>query len=210
MDARLYKGGFGVGSFTQTAGTVITAVIPPGGAGAKTRLTKLVYTSGSTAHSLNVMKSQHKALTTAAAAASQADIVLDDVSTINEADGGTTTETLAANDWVVVKHTDGTYGEYKVSSVSSLTVTLTSNLVKAVDSGAPVWKMYEPSRPASGKGFAAQVFKPPVSATTSIGSEHSFAAVAESPDDNQPLLIHSDNGTAAGTILLASGIYAKV
>ena len=136
--------------------------------------------------------------------------MLADVTTINEADGGTTTETLAGSDYVVVKHTDGTYGVYIVSSVSSLTVTLTTNLSKAVDSGAPVYKMYELARPATGKGFPAQVFKPAASALTSLGSESADMAVAESPNKSEPLVVHSDNATAAGFLHLVQGVYSTV
>ena len=209
MDARIYKGSFGVGSVTATAGTAFTAVIPPGGSRDKTRITKLAYTSGGTAHALNILKCQHKTAATSAANASQADIVLDDVSTVNEMDGGTTTETLAASDWLVIKHADGSFGAYSVSSISGSTVTLASNLVKAVEAGAPVYKMYETSRPASGKGFPAQVLRPTVSVTTTFGSENVEAAVAVS-NFGEPLLIHSDNPTAAGTLLYAQGVYSTI
>jgi hypothetical protein len=209
MDARIYRGGFGLGSVTASAGTAFTAVVPPGGAREKARITKFVYTAGNTAHSVNVLKCQGKTSASAAASASQADIVLEDVSSVDEYDGGSTTETLAASDWLVIKHTDGSHEAYSVSSISGSTVTLASNLVKAVDAGAPVFKMYELARPSSGKGFPAQVFIPPASATTSIGSENPEAAVAVSRF-GEPLLIHSNNASHQGTLVLVQGVYSSV
>lgn len=209
MDFRIYKGSFGVGSVTASAGTAFTAVIPPGGPREKARITKLIYTAGNTAHSVNILKCQHKTMTTAAANASQADIVLDDLTSVDQANGVLTTETLAASDWLVIKHSDGTFGAYSVSSVSGSTVTLSSNLVKSVDANATVYKMHELARPASGKGFPAQVLVPPASATTSIGSENPHAAVAVSRF-GEPLLIHSDNSSHAGTLVLVQGVYSSI
>lgn len=209
MDARVFKGGFGVGSVTATAGTVFTAVVPPGGSRDKVRISKMIYTAGNTAHSVNVLRCQHKSVTTAAAAASQADIVLDDVTTIDNPNGSTSTETLAASDWLVIQHSDGSFGAYSVSSVSSLTVTLSSNLVKAVASGAAVYKMHELARPASASGFPAQVFLPPASATTTIGSEYAESTLVVSRF-GEPLLIHSNNATHAGTLVIAQGVYTTL
>jgi hypothetical protein len=81
--------------------------------------------------------------------------------------------------------------------------------VKSVDANATFYKMYELARPASGKGFPAQVLVPPASATTSIGSENPHAAVAVSRF-GEPLLIHSDNSSHAGTLVLAQGVYSSV
>lgn len=209
MDARIYKGSFGVGSVTASAGTAFTAVIPPGSVRERARITKLVYTAANTAHSVNILKCQHKAIATATANASQADIVLDDLTSVDQANGTTATETLAASDWLVIKHSDGTFGAYSVSSVSGSTVTLSSNLVKSVDANATVYKMYELARPASATGFPAQVLRPPASATTSIGSENVEAAVAVS-GYGEPLLIHSDNASHAGTLVLAQGVYSSI
>lgn len=211
MDSRLYKGSFNAqGTRTQTLGTPIICLCPPK-ANAYTRLLQLVYESAGTAHTVSVLRAQNKVLTSAAASAGQANLTLTDVSTIKNMDGSEATENLAANDILVWKHADGSYGFGLVSSVNTTTkvVTMAANLDKAVASGAPVWKMHEPSRSPAVSGIHAIDFLTKASTANTFGgvgsADHSIASSLEM---NSPLIVYSANGTAAGVLRDCFGVYA--
>ena len=108
MDARLFKGSFHVGSKTATAGTVFTGLIPPKPQ-AYAKIARMVYTTAGTAHTLSVLKAQGKTTTTAAQAASDTALTLSSISLAYDENGASLSENLAASDYVVVQHTDGTW-----------------------------------------------------------------------------------------------------
>ena len=132
------------------------------------------------------MKSLGTTTLSAAAASGQTDIVL-------TADPGS----IATNDYVIMDNA-GTWELGKVSSVSTLTVTLTGNLTNAQASGTTVYFMGAPA------DTGHVPLKPTVSVTTEYSS--AFSGLISSVRGG-PLMLHSDNATGAGTIELAVGAY---
>lgn len=207
---RSILGRFTVPYQTQTADTIIADVIPPK-SGLYTVLNTVAYTNSSTAHTLTVMRSQGSTTTTAAAAASQAVINVASLSLAKDMAGNSLAEDLAANDFLVIAHSDGTYGVYKISSISSLAITLTSNLTQAVASGAIVYGMYELGRTT---GIKHLQFTLPASATTYLpnnpsGNGSGELGIAQSKGVSEPLVVHSGNATAAGKLLYAQASYQR-
>lgn len=200
------KGSFGYKRVTQTAGTVITRLIEPAMRGAKTRLTQLSYVSGGTQHTLTILKALARTTVTAVQAASDTA-----VSVASKAFRG---DTVAASDYIVIQHNDGTFGAYLVSSVTNLTFTIPS-LAAALAIGNFVWILG-----ATGEAEHV-VLSPLVSALTryqdSLGGiacsgyrSVSGGTVYQRSGNDDPLLIHSNNATAAGVIESASGYYGSV
>ena len=181
---------FSYGKVTQTADTVITRTIPPS-YNAFTHITNLKYTAAGTAHTVTVMRPLAAPTTlTSAAAASQA--------VINVA---ALAGSLAANDYLVIEKPDGTYHTGIVSSVSTLAVTLTANVPSGgFASGAKVWNL----------GVAADhtnlVFNGIASATTTYNDY--VSSVAATVFKEQPMIVYSNNATAAGTLENVSGGYS--
>lgn len=194
MIAGLFSGSFNYGTVTQTLGTVITRGIAPM-RGNLTRLTTLHYVSLGTAHTLTVLKSLGRTTLAAAAAASQAVVVL-------RSDPGPSTNLLATSDYCALRQNDGTMLFGTVTWVlGTLTATFGSNLTAAASAGSDFWMF----------GVAADqtdyTFKPTVS-TRTIYSDP-ISGIMTSGNVDEPLLIYSNNATAAGVIDLAAGYYAK-
>lgn len=209
FDRRNLKGRFSIGSKTETAGTVILGLIPPKSNG-RSVLSLMRYTTAGTAHTLSVLRSQGSTTTTASAIATATSLILDSVAPAKDSEGVSLAENLAANDYIVVEHADGTHGAYLISAVDTGTKTVTINaLAKAVDSGAPVYAMYEVAR---------TVGIPSIQLTTVVSSTEDFPAagtdpelgIASSHNKNEPLLIHSNNITAAGTLRYATACYTDL
>ena len=187
--------------FHQTAAiaTPIVQTVPPV-SGLKPILTSLVYTAGTTAHDLVFMRSLNRVKTTAAAAAAATTLVLDSVTFAGQ--------TIAANDYVVVQHSDGTYSHYLVSALAVLTITI-NTLSKAVVSGAPVWIM----------GAPAETYHSTLKSIASTRQDFSdyLAGIAQGGFDDgtsysrsglgDPVMIYSSNATAAGTLNRGSVYY---
>lgn len=184
---------------TQTAGTVILQLIPPM-ADLIARLTSLVYTAGTTAHDLIFMRARGQVKTTAASAASATTITVDSTSFSGE--------TIAANDYLVVEHGDGTYGAYLVSSVAALVVTINA-LAKAVNAGAKVFVMGAPGDAAHStlKSIASTriEFADYVSGIAQGGFEDGTAYARTGRGD--PVLIYTTNATNAGTLNRGAASY---
>lgn len=177
---------------TQSSGTPIIQVIPPQ-TSRKAKLTSLVYTAGATAHDLIIMRAGNKVLTTAAQSAAGTTLVLDSASFVGQS--------IASGDYLIVQHSDGTYGAYLASGLSTLTVTIGA-LAKNVSSGAPVWIM----------GSISEAWHSTLKsiASTRLTLEDAVSGIAESGWDDgtsyargglgDPLMIYSANGTNAGTL----------
>lgn len=209
MDARIFKGSLEVrGAKTQTAGTAITQLIQPR-SGSFVRVNKIGYTSGSTAHTLQFLRSQGSTVTTAASAAGDSTITLSSTSPITS-DFADASETLAANDYLAVQSTDGSYELVKVSSVSGQVVTLAATLAKAVASGAKVYAFYELARAATAAGRPAILFYPTASALSTMGGESPEAAIVDGDAAGAPVMLHSDNATAAGYVQYVAGVYSRI
>jgi hypothetical protein len=205
MLSPIFKGSFDKKRKTETAGTEILQVIEPSMKGAKSRITSVIYTCGSTAHTLSLMKALAKTTTTAAKVATDTTLPVTSASFLNQ--------TIAANDFIVVKHTDGTYGAYKVSGISSLTLTINA-LSADVAAGSPVWVMG-----AIGEAEHRQIlviasvmnqFRDPTGGlcTTGYRSVYSGTVYKRSGNDD-PILVHSGNATAAGVLEAVSGYYGS-
>jgi hypothetical protein len=197
-------GGNGHGKVTQTAGTVIQQLVPPY-IGAITRLTRFSYTAAGTAHTGTVMRPIGSTTFTAAAAASATVVNL-------TADPGTATNGIAANDYVAIRETDGVTRAYKVSSVSTLAVTLASGLVAGVaastaTSPSKLWFFGITTDTDPATGLAHPSFTLTASAT--VTEADSDGGVVASVAADQPLLFNSDNGTAAGTLVSTRWCYTK-
>lgn len=205
MDARLARGVFNTGAVTATAGTAFYGAIPPK-AGAYSRVLRCTYLSGGTVHTLQFLRSQGQTVTTAGTASNGTTLTLASITLAKDQHGVSLAEDLAANDYVVVQHTDGSWGAYKISSVSGLVITI-NNLAKAVDSGAVVHGMYEISRTTG---------HPSIQLLTVASTAYTFETVdpvggiASSAGTNEPLMYYSNNATAAGFINQLTAIYSRV
>jgi len=188
---------------TQTAGTVITQLIPPSpSVSQKVRLTKIVYTPGATVHNLILMRAAEQVLTTAAAAASATTIVVDS--------SGFAGQTIASGDYLVVEHADGTCGLYLASALATLTVTINA-LSKAVNSGARVWIL----------GSISETWHSTLPTVASIRNDFAepIGGLAQSGWDDgtsyardgrgEPMVIYSANATNAGTLNHGTAIYTS-
>jgi hypothetical protein len=193
-------GAFHFFTTTAAANTPFTQLIPPGGASSRTRLTKLVYTPAATAHNLILMRAGNRVLTTAAAAAAATTIVVDSASFVGQ--------TVASGDYLVVQHSDDTWGLYLASGLSTLTITINA-LTKAVNSGAVVFIL--------GSISEAWHSTLPTIASTRNDFAEPFTGLAQSGWDDgssyardgryEPLTIYSANGTNAGTLNHGSALY---
>jgi hypothetical protein len=186
-------GGNVAAGITATAGTVITVVAPAHRQG-RTRVTKVSYTGTGTAHTLTAMRPLSRTTLSANAAASQAVINL-------TGDPGTLfspANVIAANDYLVIRHDDGTFGVYKVSSVSTLQITLTGNLSVACSAGATVWFLgiTTDTDPATGLAHPAWTLGTTTNSLTGDGD-----VLVNSHQEDSPILLYSNNATNAGTFI---------
>lgn len=204
-NALLGFGGNGSGGFTQTAGTVIRYLVPPDSRGF-TRITKLVYTCGSTAHTVTCLRPLGKTTVAAAAASGQTDFVLTANPGTTAAYGGISNG-IAANDLVAIRTaSDGITRLYTVSSVSTLTVTLSGNLTVALAADDDVWFFGITTDTDGRTGAAHPALLPPASATTSY--EDREGGVVASMAKDEPILVNSNNATNAGTLAQVSYCYS--
>lgn len=186
-------GGGGFGKLTQTADTVISRLIPPR-SGAVTRLTKLVYTAQGTAHVVTVMRAiGTRVKLTSGASTSQAVINV-------SANPGPSGNALAANDYLCLRHDDGVYRLHLVSSISSLAVTLSSNLTVVASANQPVWMFGVAADTDPNIGEAHNSLRGVASQTTTYEDAPDGAGLFASHDPFEPILVQSNNATAAGTL----------
>lgn len=218
----------GYGKLTQTAGTVITRLVAPR-EGSFTRLLSVWYTAGATAHTLTVMRPLGKTTASAAAAASQAviNITADPGDYDNYGVISTANNLIAANDFCVYQTADGNYVVDTVSSVSSLAITMTTNVPTAtVLAGAPFWffGIITDTNPAD--NLAHPQFNLYANITTYFGTDAGEAqmgfigtipginlasATAAWPltGKNEPMILHSGNATNAGTLEKVTALYSS-
>lgn len=192
-------GGNSLGRVTQSSGTVINRLVPPR-RGAFTRVTKIVYTAAATAHTLTAMRSLGTTTLSAAAAASQAVINL-------TADPGPSGNGIAANDYLAIENDDGTVFLDTVSSVSSLAITMTTNLATALSAGQRVW-FFGVAANTDPKLLAAHTAFTLTASVTTTYSEPVVGVIA-SHEENEPILLQSNNATNAGTLEQVTWIHTK-
>ena len=201
---------------TQAAGTIITQVIP-GRGNKRIKIRTIRYTSAGTAHTITIMTPLNVVKTSAAAAASQAVIVL--VSDPGSYTGKTTANNLiGVSDFLVIKNaTDGVQTLVQLhgstapvtNADGTVTVTLLANLAAAVPAGADVYFMGAIGDTNPHTGAAHQTLAPTVSTTTDFPLNTSLAtdAVAVCSMLGGPVVVHSGNATAAGTFNNIAGTY---
>lgn len=217
-------------ALTDTAGHKLTVLVPPR-KNSFTRLLSILYTVGTTAHTLTVLREKARTTTTAAAAGGQAVINLAaDPGKLLKGPNGTASSVadrgIAANDWLAFELADGTFWFDQVASVSTLAITLQTNLpsgtalTNPVLAGAVVWffglpgdqnpldvatvtsKGATPTATASAHpvfdAFAAASGTQQIT-LGGIASED-VAGLCRSPVPYSPILVQSNNATVAGTI----------
>lgn len=208
----------GYGKLTQSAGTVITRLVEPT-RGAFTRLTSVWYNCSTTAHTLTVMRPLGLTTFSANAAASQA--VVNVAADPGDYSNTTVSDNLiAASDFVVYESAySGRYVLDTVSSVSSLAITLTTNLpTGGVVAGGKFWffGIITDTNPAD--GLAHPQYTLPASTVTYLGTdagEGMFGFVGTIPGTTgsnltgmyEPIIVHSGNATAAGVLEKVTAIY---
>lgn len=184
------SGTFAFGQLTATAGTIIRRTIAPK-PGRKPVITKAVYTNSTTAHTLTCMQSLAQTTVASAAAAGQAVVNF-------TADPGS----IAANDVCVIQKPDGTYETMQVSSVATLAITMTTNVpTGGFAAGAKIHFMgVAADHSANGQ------LTLPVSVTTTYSDAEGgvFGGAVDAP-----LVVESNNATAAGTLLQLTGVYVN-
>lgn len=173
------------GTKTAAAGTEFTRVIPSR-PGLRARASGFIYTAGTTAHTLTFMVTLDQTSIASEAASGQAVIVASRVPTAPDG------SSLAAGDWVIVAHEDGVWTDYKVTSISGFNITLTANLAKKVLKDSALFFM---GAPADHDGRAFTIL---ASQTLSMYGADNKLCAATAMVDNQPILVHSNNITAAG------------
>ena len=156
---------------------------------------KLSYTNSTTAHTLSFLKHYAKTTLSSAAAAGQAVVNI-----TADAAASLTPGAIAAGDVLVIQKPDGTWHTGQVSSVSTLAITLTANVpTGGFNSGATVFFM----------GAAADVvgtgdFALAASATTALSDTE---AGVYSGNEDGPLVVESNNATAAGTLDFLNAVW---
>jgi hypothetical protein len=190
---RLFKGAFHYGVTTANAGTAFLRLVEPR-RNSKARVTSMNYRSGSTAHTLTVMKPVAVTVAPEGADADQDEILLETGSPF-------TGEALAASDYLAWENANGGFNFGVVASLAGNVVTLAANVPIAIPAGALVWAFYEVGRSAH------QVHSPAASTTTLFSD--AISGVAEPNNFYQPLLIHSNNATAQSWLVNVSGYHAK-
>ena len=193
---------FNLPSATATSGTAIRKIIP-GVANSITRINNLIYTSGSTAHTISILRPV--ATTTADTTTASGGTIINVTSAVTmKAPNSITPELITAGDYLAWVDSTGKFQFDTVFGVASNALTMTATL--SISAGQTIWIFGELARATH------LTFSPPVSATTVMP----LAAQGGIPgqlDSNSragvgdPLIVYSTNVTAAGTIVSVSGEY---
>lgn len=186
--------GDGYGSISNTAGTPNVRVCPPK-LGRFTRIHTWLYDNAATAHTVTLMVPLERVLVSTDAESGQAVIRL------NKMPIDSTGNLAAASDWIVVKDEQGIFGAYRISSISGLAVTIAVSIGTAdgsgftykVPAGNVVWFFGAPA------DHAKRQYTMKASVVTSMPPAAS--GWATTPNSHEPILVHDDNGTNAGTIV---------
>ena len=210
---------FSLPKTTQTAGTPIVMFIPPV-AKRRVKLLRVDYACGTTVHTLYILKALDftRVTTTAAGAATSLTLNASPGVYGNTAQYGNITprngnRALAAGDIVFVQLADLTWYQLTISAVAAGTGTQVILTVSALPTGgvlagAPVWWFgtltdYDPHTGV----VQPQLLAPTASATTSY--DENGNSLAEGNRVGWPMVVYSNNATAAGTFNDVAGIYAK-
>jgi hypothetical protein len=205
-------GSVGYGKLTTTANTVIQQLVRPFRA-AWTKVTGFKYSGSSTTHTGTFRMSIGTTTLSAAAATGQA--------VVNLTAQPTQARNVAASDFLVIEYQDTTrvgtatgaetgelnYDLVKVSSVSTLAITLTANCPHAYANGARVWLMSLdtdaiPGYCGTGTANTNPKYDLYTTAATELPSNALAAAggLVSSNHAYEPLVFESNNATSAGTL----------
>lgn len=217
------------GLISVAFGTAIVRLVEPV-KGCFTTITDMWYTSAGTAHTLTVLRPLGKTYVSSAAAAAQKVINIaanpgtySSYGTIDVANNN-----IAANDYCVYQTADGTYTVDTVASVSSLAITMTSDVpTSGVAKYAPFWFFGITTDTNPADGLAHPAFSTTASATTKLGSDPAdvlggiVGSIAPPPQmramtgwplngREEPLIVYSNNATATGTLEKVSVVYSTI
>lgn len=190
---------------TASAGTAFTFVVPVPFYGARTRITELNILSGSTAHLITIMKPLARTYATVAQAASDTSLTLNSVSRIGA--------NMGSSDYVVVQHSDGTFGVYAVSAVNTTTKVVTiSALSAAVAANAMVWQLgtltSTPHVTFTNVASVLNRWSSPIAGLATTGYKLVVSTTVYSRSGNDdPLVVYCPNTTAAAVLESCSGVY---
>lgn len=173
------------GTKTAAFDTEFTRLIPPR-AGFRARASGAIYTAGTTAHTLSFMNVLGSTTVSTDAAAAQAVVAFTALPTAPDG------SVIAAGDWVVLQQEDSTWVAHKVSSLSGLNVTMTANLAKKVKANTTVFFLGAPA------DHADRQYTVLASQTLNLVGSDTRLGLATAAADGQPILVHSNNVTAAG------------
>lgn len=228
---------------TQTAGTAIAIGIPPwrGGnqatllyavdatkgpnwnkPGAITHITKLGLLTGSTAHSVIVMRPFNWTTVASAAAINQAviNITADPgiystnykyPSNLGTGTAAVANNAIAASDYVAFQLVDGTWVFDTVSSVSTLAITMTTSVPNVTGGGVAAGAPFFFFGISTDKDPATGAVSPTIQPNVSVFTDFSDVGqgIAESLHSGDPLLVFDGNATAADTIAGVAGFYGR-
>jgi hypothetical protein len=198
MDTKIVRT---VGTATATAATAFTQLIPPEN-NLTPIITALSYITGTTQHTLTVLKPFGTALVATDASASATALVL-----ATDPGTGSLAGAMAQNDFVAYQHTDGTWAVQKLGSTpwAAETKTLTvSSLAKAVAAGQRLFFFGAP-----GDAGHLQLLAGPAAGSGTARVNYVGVELTPGAKPGDALLIHSDNATAAGFLDYATVAYKK-
>lgn len=195
---------FTLPSATAAFGTEIWSVVPSYQSMIP-RIQSIVYTSDTAQHTITVMRAVATTVANNRASASQAVIEFSNIGAMTNPNSSVK-ENVAANDFVVFVDDDGKQVADKVASVAGNNVTMTSALSTPVPEGAKIYIFGE-----VGRATHLQ-FSPPVSTTATLNVLAQGGIPGQLDTNNitgegHPMIVHSDNVTAAGTIVACNGYY---
>lgn len=197
---------FGRGKATATAGTRIRALVP-GDEHGYTYLTFVRYTAAGTAHTVTMMRGQ--SFSSAAAAAAAAAVAV----TVNDALLDGAGNALAAADVVAIELDNGDWhlGVIDTGGWNGTTKVLTLTAGTAIPAGrsVPVGARVISYGVAGDSGHAAYTLTAGASATTNYPAVANAGPLCKSYSRHEPIIVDSDNATAAGTLEAVSAVYAK-
>lgn len=207
------------GRTVAAAGTVINRLVEPM-RNASTVIAHLTYQQGVTLHTITIMRPLGSTTVASAASANQAVINITADPGVYASGTRIANNAIAANDYVVYRCSDGTFVLDTVASVSSLAITMTTNVPSmGVPAGAPFWFFgtINDTNPCDSQSHPKFIMAPGYNGTlTSSNRIHlgdqpgdSIAGVLASFGLYEPLIIQSDNVTTTGTIEQVVTVYTS-
>lgn len=209
--------------------TAFTAIIPPFpvplSSGLRSELishvTKVIYTTAGTAHTIGIMRPFNWATFAADAAAAQATVVLNSDPGLyataanwkyNTVPGGTprvANNIIAAGDWVVYQAADGTLVADTVASGNYAALVLTTNVpTGGVKAGGILWFFGVIGDSDPNTGFA----NPQTKIAATSGRDATWAdpaGVVAALHPGDPMLFYSPDNGADGSLEACTGYWAK-